>query len=172
MLLSGGRRVLQFDGRWLALPMGCAVLLAQDVRPDATFRVALAPRPPLPGDPSEDPSLLVTMGPVTLLIHANGTVLEGCRVLDLPASRAGGAVLVRRSAGAVEVSGPRGAVLRCDTESRVCSLTLAYWDHARSVGLFGTNNLEPADEWTTPQGEPAPSPDALALSWKARPHQP
>ncbi|XP_078733489.1 uncharacterized protein LOC144947940 [Lampetra fluviatilis] len=99
-------------------------------------------------------------------------VLEGCRVLDLPASRAGGAVLVRRSAGAVEVSGPRGAVLRCDTESRVCSLTLAYWDHARSVGLFGTNNLEPADEWTTPQGEPAPSPDALALSWKARPHQP
>ncbi|XP_061433500.1 apolipophorin-like [Lethenteron reissneri] len=166
MLLSGGRRVLQFDGRWLALPAGCAVLLAQDVRPDATFRVALAPRPPLPGDPSEDPSLLVTMGPVTLLIHANGTVLEGCRVLDLPASRAGGAVLVRRSAGAVEVSGPRGAVLRCDTESRVCSLTLAYWDHARSVGLFGTNNLEPADEWTTPQGEPAPSPDALALSWQ------
>jgi hypothetical protein len=158
-LLVGSTYIRTFDGHFYHFEGNCQYLLASDFL-DKNYTIAAQ----FEGDgPKNKKSIIIQYGGDSAIIkpdfsteirHKQGS---GAEQLRLDNSVQNYVSVITRD-GALTVT--------CAKKNDVCIFALNGYYHGRTMGLLGTNNNEPSDDYSSPNGNVLEKSEDFVASWK------
>ncbi|XP_070550723.1 apolipophorins-like [Ptychodera flava] len=145
-MIFGSRHVYTFDGRYYEIPAydngDCTYVLARDFV-DKNFTLLS----------SQDTITLITRDAAIEIDSENVVRLNGqSKVTELPFETENGNVTILREADYVKVSTVYGISLECDSKNFNCLVNISGWYRNKTLGLLGTNDNEPSNDWRKRDG--------------------
>nr|XP_020828215.1 uncharacterized protein LOC110198351 [Phascolarctos cinereus] len=165
-VMIGDRHVVTFDGQAYDLTSKCSLLLAKDFAHNS-FMFLLNQSNTGPRSlyvELNHTAFIIYPGLKVYKIYDSSLMEENCPSLDLlPAKvRANG----RKEVHKIELSSENGAMVSCDIQSDLCSMTLDGWNHGMSAGILGTNDNEAGNDLLLPNGSVAGNLDDFIEAWQ------
>lgn len=140
--IADGRHLFTFDGTHLTFPGTCQYVLAQDMV-DGNFSVIVR----LAAGHLASITLLDNKNELELSVDG-ATKLNGVAT-NLPIHRDSG-LNAWRGYHTVSLLSTSGVHIQCQTDLRLCGITLSGFYHGRIGGLLGNGNAEPGDDLQMP----------------------
>ncbi|XP_077982064.1 uncharacterized protein LOC144437068 [Glandiceps talaboti] len=145
-MIFGDKHVYTFDGRYYEIPKyensKCLYVLARDFV-DKNFTLLS----------SENTITLITRDCAVEIDNNNVVRIDGSqKIKELPYKTQNGNVTVTRKGDYVNVTTVYGISLLCDSKNFNCMVNISGWYRNKTLGLLGTSDNEPSNDWRKRDG--------------------
>jgi len=148
-MIFGNKHVYTFDGRYYQIPdyenAECTYVLASDFV-DKNFTLLS----------TQDTIVLITRDGEIEIDSENQVRVDAKNTIqELPYKTPSGNVTVTRKGDYVNVTTVYGISVLCDSKNFNCMFNISGWYRNKTIGLLGTNDNEPSNDWRKRSGQNA-----------------
>ena len=158
----GNQHYMTFDRRFYEFAGECSYLLARDFI-DGTFSV-IVNYERKQGRQVKKSLTIISNGKQIEVFPDARVIVDGTR-MEMPMAFDNTTIL--RLGNVIRVDNTLGLTVDCHLQHDRCTVNVSGWYFAKTGGMFGTYNNEPADDFTTAENTLVDTPAQLADSWTA-----